>query len=216
MNPEYAQIRVQVIGGSSRCFELHPGTQVAELKEVISRELRFPRDRLKLVRKGKALEDSDGPAQLQDGDSFLAVLAPPMPPKHVQETGDASNSFEESSINDPARFRLPANASPLRKRIAAFLQHRLKLPEVVLVIIFSVKPSVWLAFLAWMAAAPIASRFQVGEMYVLVTLVTLILCNLGTRREGEASAYSIFNNFRELPGQLNANVLDDQLRRGQM
>lgn len=57
---------------------------------------------------------------------------------------------------------------------------------------------------------------QVGEMYVLVTLVTLILCNLGTRREGEVSAYSIFNNFRELPGQLNANVLDDQLRRGQM
>ena len=57
---------------------------------------------------------------------------------------------------------------------------------------------------------------QVGEMYVLVTLVTLILCNLGTRREGEASAYSIFNNFRELPGQLNANVLDDQIRRGQM
>lgn len=57
---------------------------------------------------------------------------------------------------------------------------------------------------------------QVGEMYVLLTLVTLILCNLGTRREGEASAYSIFNNFRELPGQLNANVLDDQIRRGQM
>ncbi len=170
--------------------------QVAELKEVISSELRFPRDRLKLVRKGKALEDIDGPAKLQDGgalhssqyysllismgtpnpgpdggftavlhlcsaDSFLAVLAPPVPPKHVQETGEASSSFEEGSVNDPARFRLPANASPLRKRIAAFLQHRLKLPEVVLVIIFSVKPSVWLAFLAWMAAAPIASRFQV-------------------------------------------------------
>lgn len=57
---------------------------------------------------------------------------------------------------------------------------------------------------------------QVGEIYVLATLVTLILCNLGTRKEGEASAYSIFNGFRELPGQLNANVLDDQIRRGQM
>jgi hypothetical protein len=56
----------------------------------------------------------------------------------------------------------------------------------------------------------------VGEIYVLLTLMTVIFCNLGTRREGEASAYSIFNNFRELPGQLNANMLDDQLRRGQM
>ncbi len=57
---------------------------------------------------------------------------------------------------------------------------------------------------------------QVGEIYVLVTMVTVIFCNLGTRKAGEASAYSIFNNFRELPGQLNANMLDDQLRRGQM
>ncbi|KAK9906447.1 hypothetical protein WJX75_001982 [Coccomyxa subellipsoidea] len=67
-----------------------------------------------------------------------------------------------------------------------------------------------------MAGAPIASKYQVGEIYVLLTLMTVIFCNLGTRREGEASAYSIFNNFRELPGQLNANMLDDQLRRGQM
>ena len=151
----------------------------------------------------------------------------------------------------------------MRKRIAAFLQHRLKLPEVLLVILFSIKPWVWVAILAWMAAAPIASSYQVhgqpqmsivsvacleqsgsaaplayrsievflrasyiecwhyacmqvGEIYVLVTLMTVILCNLGTRREGEASAYSIFNNFRELPGQLNANMLDDQIRRGQM
>ena len=41
--------------------------QVAELKDIISRELRFPTDRLKLVRKGKALEDNNGPAQLQNG-----------------------------------------------------------------------------------------------------------------------------------------------------
>ncbi|KAL0055170.1 hypothetical protein WJX82_008128 [Trebouxia sp. C0006] len=36
------------------------------------------------------------------------------------------------------------------------------------------------------------------------------------RQQGEASAYSIFNNFQELPGQLNAHRLDDQLRHGQM
>lgn len=57
---------------------------------------------------------------------------------------------------------------------------------------------------------------QVGPLYVLVSIVAVIFFNLGKRGEGEASAYSIFNGFRELPGQLNAGVLDDQIRRGQM
>ena len=35
---------------------------------------------------------------------------------------------------------------------------------------------------------------------------------LGTRKEGEASAYSIFNGFNELPGAFNAAQLDDQMR----
>jgi len=88
-------------------------------------------------------------------------LAPRAPPKHVHDSSDPSTSFEEGSLNDPARFRLPANASPLRKRVAAFLQHRLKLPEVLLVILFSIKPRVWLAFLAWLVAAPVAAAYQV-------------------------------------------------------
>ncbi len=58
---------------------------------------------------------------------------------------------------------------------------------------------------------------QVGPVYVLASLAALIFFNLGTRKAGEASAYSIFNaGFRELPGQLNAATMDDQLRRGQL
>lgn len=57
---------------------------------------------------------------------------------------------------------------------------------------------------------------QMGPLYVLVSIVAVIFWNLGKRQEGEASAYSMFNGFRELPGQLNAGLLDDQIRRGQM
>ncbi len=39
MNPECVQIRVQVIGGSSRCFELHPGTQVPPDQQTLVKEL---------------------------------------------------------------------------------------------------------------------------------------------------------------------------------
>jgi hypothetical protein len=51
---------------------------------------------------------------------------------------------------------------------------------------------------------------------VLASFVLVMLCNLGKRRKGEASAYSVFNGFQELPGQLNAQRMDEQLRRGQM
>jgi hypothetical protein len=57
---------------------------------------------------------------------------------------------------------------------------------------------------------------QIGPLYVLVSVITLIYFNLGTRQPGQASAYSIFNNFRELPGQLNADAFDQQLRNGQL
>lgn len=61
-----------------------------------------------------------------------------------------------------------------------------------------------------------ASQFGVGPLYILGTIVALVFFNLGQRRDGEASAYTIFNNFRELPGQFNADRVDAQMRRGQM
>jgi hypothetical protein len=50
-----------------------------------------------------------------------------------------------------------------------------------------------------------------------VTMIYAIFSNLGRRREGETSAYSIFNEgVVRLPGQLDADQIDDQMRRGQM
>jgi Uncharacterized conserved domain (SAYSvFN) len=53
----------------------------------------------------------------------------------------------------------------------------------------------------WFAGAPVAAHFSVGPLYVLGTMLALILTNLGTRKAGELSAYSIFNpGARQLPG----------------
>ena len=87
-------------------------------------------------------------------------------------------------------------------------------PKVELVL--QVKSSVWIGLIAWICMAPFAARSGVGELYVLGTIAALIFCNLGTRKEGEASAYSVFNNFERLPGQLTADELDRQVRTGQM
>lgn len=68
----------------------------------------------------------------------------------------------------------------------------------------------------WCVAMSVANRFELGPVAFLLTILALVLINLGTRRPGEASAYSVFNNFVRLPGQLTADALDEQIRAGQM
>ena len=62
-----------------------------------------------------------------------------------------------------------------------------------------------------------ARRYGLGPVFLLACMLAAIYANLGTRRQGEASAYSIFNDgFQRLPGQLDADVIDQQVRQGQM
>ncbi|RZS11960.1 hypothetical protein BHM03_00043338, partial [Ensete ventricosum] len=54
------------------------------------------------------------------------------------------------------------------------------------------------------------------EELILVTGFLIILLNLGKKQHGDLSAYSIFNeDFQELPGTLNADRLDRDIRAGQ-
>ena len=81
-------------------------------------------------------------------------------------------------------------------------------------------PTLWKGVtIAWLAGGPILTRVapSVAPMYVIVSLITAIFLNLGTRKEGEMSAYSVFNKgMRRLPGQLTADDIDDAVRRGQI
>lgn len=62
---------------------------------------------------------------------------------------------------DAVRFHLPADASPWVRAAAAFCQRRLRLPELLLVVLFSIRPWVWAAAAAWLVGAPLAHRFEV-------------------------------------------------------
>ena len=147
-------------------------------------------------------------------DAVLAVVKPSPPAGFLKRAETPSTSAAEDS--DALIFELPADASPLQRRVAAILQHKLHLPELLLIILFAVRPWVWAAALAWILCAAVADRMEVGPLYVLGTICALVFLNLGKRRAGEASAYSVFNQFRALPGQLTADELDHQVRHGQM
>lgn len=106
--------------------------------------------------------------------------------------------------------------SSAQQKLADALEKRLHLPKGIAELIASIRPSVYLGLVLWAIGAKLSAIFGVGAIFVLTTIVLLVFCNLGQRKPGEASAYSIFNNFQELPGQLNAGVIDGQIRRGQM
>eukprot|EP00270_Netrium_digitus_P004946 TRINITY_DN16430_c0_g1_i1.p1 TRINITY_DN16430_c0_g1~~TRINITY_DN16430_c0_g1_i1.p1 ORF type:complete len:131 (+),score=15.63 TRINITY_DN16430_c0_g1_i1:65-457(+) len=120
-------------------------------------------------------------------------------------------------LSHPQRFHLPRNATRFQRFLVCIFAEKLKLPDFVLVVIFSIKLRTWLVVLLWLALAPLMHRLELGPIYVMATLFWAIFANLGHRREGEASAYSIFNpGFEELPGTLNAAQIDHQIRAGQL
>ena len=120
------------------------------------------------------------------------------------------------SDEDLPNISLARNAPPWQKRMAHFLTRRLHIPQTLVNIAFWIKPWVWGAALAWCAGARLASWLELGPIFVLGSIVIVIYWNLGQRQAGEASAYSIFNEFQALPGQLQADELDRQVRHGQM
>lgn len=155
---------------------------------------------------------------LPAADSILAVVAPRAPPKAVRELAAGGGGGQDDAADDDLlRLRLPANAPRWQRALAHFLQHRLRLPEALLALLLHVGPRIWLGLLAWMAGARLAAAYDLGPVYVVTTIFLGIFLNLGQRREGEWSAYSIFNaGMRRLPGQMTAEDLDGQLRRGHL
>lgn len=122
---------------------------------------------------------------------------------------------DEDDDDGPLRFALPRDAPRWHRSLAGFLRHKCGAPDLALAALFALGPGRLLVLLAACAGARVAHAFGLGPIYLMLAVVAAIFCNLGERREGEASAYSIFNEgVRRLPGQLDAEQLDDQIRRG--
>lgn len=198
-----------------RTVDLPAESQVAAVRQLVSNELGSPYERLKLIVGGKALEDEKNTKPVTvsfvDGDSLIAVVVPKAPPKYI-----SSRDGEIEDEDEDLRFKLPESATPLQRQLATFLRGKLKVPDLVLIVLFSISPRAWFLMTLWFVLLPIARRWDLGPVYIISTVFLVIFLNLGKRQPGEASAYSIFNeDFRELPGTLNAERLDRDIRAGQ-
>lgn len=189
--------------------------KVRDLRKLVAGNEQLPIESLRLISRGSALHDSkngeDVCIQLADGDSFIVAVRPKAPPKHIR------GEFDEEEDEDDMKFQLPESTNRWKWRLFCILHDKLKFPDVVLIAIFSLSLKAWAFIIMWFLLAPIAHRLDLGPLYILGTGFAIIFLNLGHRQAGELSAYSIFNeDFRELPGTLNAERLDRDLRTGQI
>lgn len=185
-------------------------------------DLRGPElSRLKLVKAGAALADEAAVAALDDGDTLLAAVAPRPPSRQMRDLvagADAAEADEEAEITSMVRLQLGPDTPAWQRSIALFLRDRLRVPEALLALTLRAGWRVWAGTAAWMALARAAYHFELGPPFIVGSCFALISwVGFSRRVEGSFSAYSIFNpNVARLPGQLTAEHMDGQLRRGQM
>jgi len=63
--------------------------------------------------------------------------------------------------------------------------------------------------LIWFLILKVAYDNHFAHIYICVSLIALILLNLGKRKKGELSAYSVFNEGgKRLPGTMDSRQID--------
>ncbi|XP_011028217.1 PREDICTED: uncharacterized protein LOC105128309 isoform X2 [Populus euphratica] len=184
---------------------------VCDLRKLVAENRHLPIENLRLILRGNVLHDSrdEDDIWLNNGDSLIVAVKPKPPAKHLRD------GFDDDD-DDDLKFQLPQSASRWKRRLYFFLHDKLKLPDILLMGLFSLSLKAWAVFILWFILAPVAHRWDLGPIYIIGTGFVIILLNLGRRQAGDLSAYSIFNeDFRELPGTLNADRLDRDIRAGQ-
>ncbi len=135
---------------------------------------------------------------------------------HVHGGADAGASPLGSALAESnLRLSPPAGVYAWESALASFLQRRCRVPDLALCYLYTARPYRLVLGAALVGASPLAHRLGLGPIYILAIILLAMLTNLGRRRDGEASAYSVFNEgVARLPGQLDADDLDQQMRRG--
>lgn len=67
----------------------------------------------------------------------------------------------------------------------------------------------------WFVLFFISFKVNFERLFIMASLLYVIFTNLGTRKPGEKSAYSVFNEgFEKLPGTFSSDGIDQMLRGG--
>lgn len=198
---------------TSTRVETRRGATRSEVRRAVLQKTRAGtafdgRDAVVTVR-GKAMREGDETRAVELDDTEGVVALVTVRPRTTKGSSSAGRDGqrEEDDEEDDEDLIVPLQGT--RANAERALRERLGLPRWLANLLARV-PLVRLA--SWFVALRIAHERELGPVFVLATGFALIIRNLGRRRAGQASAYSIFNDgFARLPGQLTADDVDDAL-----
>lgn len=192
------------LNGEAHSVALDGGASVEGLKRRLSTLSGIPSAKLQLVCAGEVLQDDEQRVCDLRSTSLFAWTA-----RYSKVRSDAAHAVahEERRKDEERREEL---ARPLWRRLWAGA--RLHAPTVVAAL-RTVGPRTWLKFSIWFVLMLVCRHYRLGQPFVITTLIVLMLSNLGERKPGEASAYTVFNDdMQALPGQLQMEDFEGELR----
>eukprot|EP01023_Acetabularia_acetabulum_P066025 TRINITY_DN8836_c1_g1_i2.p2 TRINITY_DN8836_c1_g1~~TRINITY_DN8836_c1_g1_i2.p2 ORF type:complete len:213 (-),score=31.04 TRINITY_DN8836_c1_g1_i2:68-706(-) len=210
------KITVQTLAGKQYELQVSQSVQINTLQDQIQKLLKTENQN-KLIFKGEILgEQNVKNLKFEQGDVILAFPVRKAPSSTTQKAL-LGVEHEEDDDDDELKFKFSQNTPIIFQKFIKFLQKQLNIPDWILVAVFGINKWVYICLILFVVGGPIAHRYDLGPIYVITWILMVIFMNLGKRKPGEMSAYSVFNEgFQELPGQFNAQQVDDQVRRGQM
>ena len=146
-------------------------------------------------------------------------MAPTLPPQHLRDLLNQSSTpeAEYDEAESLLKLKLPLNAPSWQRQSLLFLKDRVRVPEPLLALIYRIGWKFWTVILVWMVLVKVSGPFFGPVLIVASVFVLIFSTGFSQRAEGSLSGYSLFNpHVQRLPGQITADHLDGQLRRGQM
>ncbi|XP_068465244.1 uncharacterized protein [Phaseolus vulgaris] len=161
------EIVLRTIGPARPSRLLLPSSiKVRDLRRLVAGNVNLPIENLSLILRGCALYDmkngDDLSVQLNDEDCLIVAVKPKPPVKDEYDNDD----------DDDLKFRLPHSSSRWKKRLYSFLHDNLKLPDIVLMVIFTLSLKAWLLITLWFILAPVAHRWDLGPLYLQLAFVS--------------------------------------------
>ncbi|ONM35130.1 ubiquitin family protein, partial [Zea mays] len=112
-------------------------------------------------------------------DTLIVAVAPKPPVNHLLD--DDVEDKEE----DELKFRIPQMTTLCKRKFFMFLRDKLRLPDIILMLLFSLSMKAWIIIAMWFLLAPIAQKYDIGPLYIIGTGFLIILINLGRRQQGD-------------------------------
>lgn len=203
---------IKILDPSGRMAVIdEPVCSLERFKRQVGTKLGFEStslERVELSCKGRPLIDDGDIGLLGEGDTVLCFLKPKKCVESFQQRTPSSDDGDAVEREVDNLFSWNAQSPVWLKEV---IVNRCGIPEWLVAPITHVTGAHWMILCLWIVGSKLASRWDLGPVYLLGTLFYVMLRNLG-KRTGEFSAYSIFNRgARRLNGELDSAQLQQQL-----